>query len=262
MPRDKRPDPRSTAARAKRLEELLDKAQGKGKDAEDAELAALAARHLARTRRAPAQATVAPRKTPPQAPRSYVHDKPTRSGVLNAFLHELGGEGLVPVGVDVPEEHALPARLMEFGRKYMAPMAAAAGSVEAALRLAAETQRIENERAARLFLRQASRAGGAGELLAIARDYEAHRERAGKPEQDDLLGACMMAAFAGKLCALAERMLGTYVRDELRVALRTLVRDGRPRTRHPGVRERKTPGEAAPREAPATAEVNRPKRRR
>src|SRR4051812_603760 len=82
-----------------------------------AAVAASAARHVARARHARSTAPQALRAlfdqspAPPDAasnaPRRYVHEGPTRSLVLNAFLHELGQPGLVPANCSVFNEHTL-----------------------------------------------------------------------------------------------------------------------------------------------------------
>src|SRR3954453_16935801 len=71
-----------------------------------AAVAASAARHVARARQARGrgphaiqalfdQSPAAP-SAAPGGPRVYAHEGPTRSLVLNAFLHEIGQPGLVP----------------------------------------------------------------------------------------------------------------------------------------------------------------------
>lgn len=231
------------AAAAARLVTLLGAVAEEGGDEKAAKVAAQAAeRHAARAR----GKGKTPRAGKPAKSPTYLHDRPTRSRVLNAFLHALGGAELVSEEVIVPEEHALAPRLLELSRRYVAPLAAAAGSVEAALRIAEESAPIANELAARRFLRWArGRSGSPSALAAIAADYEKHRQRAGAPERDDVLGAAIMAAFAGRLVAYAERMLGPHVRAEVKKALAGLTAEGRAHARRGRVR---APGPTNPAE--------------
>jgi hypothetical protein len=222
LPRDR------NAAAAARLVALLGAAAEPGGDERAAKVVALAAeRHASRARRKGKPARVGSASKPA----TYLHDRPTRSRVLNAFLHELGGASLVREEVHVPDEHTLAPRLLERARTYLGPLAAAAGWAEGALRIAEETVPITNELAARRFLRWARGAGGPGALAAIADDYAKHRRRAGAPEADDLLGAAIMAAFAGRLVAYAERLLGPRVRTEVKKTLEGFIEGARGRAR-------------------------------
>jgi hypothetical protein len=186
--------------------------------------------------------------------RGYLHRGPTRSLVLNAFLHALGGRPVVPANVDIFNEHTLAPRLLELARPRLVAMLLSVGKTEAGLALAAETRPILNERAGRLFLRKAVDAGG--DLGAIARDYEEHCRRPGASEADRRAG-CIMAAFAGQLLSLAEKSLGPHVRDELRTEIALWTSQGNaPARRRRRVSELSTQGAerpAAPEEAARAA---------
>jgi hypothetical protein len=160
-------------------------------------------------------------RTAPRDLASYLRPAPTRSRVLNAFLHEAASAAVAAPPVGVLDEQALAPKLVELARRYMEPMAAAAGNVEAALRIAAEVPEVTGERGARLVIRRALTDPGA--LGMIARDYDEHLEQAGAAAHDDLLASAMLAAFAGRIVAHAERLLGPHVRDEVTTALRGLV---------------------------------------
>lgn len=204
-----------------------------------AALAAGAARHVARARHARRAAPHAlhthfeQSPLPPAAPRTgahrYTHEGPTRSPVLNAFLHAVGQPGLVPANCSVFNEQTLAPRLLECTRRYWAHVMISAGDVDAALRLEAEIPPIVNERAARFHLRRALQVHD--ELGDIARDYEEHRSRAPEPAGDDREAACILAAFAGRLVALVEQRLGPYVLDDVRWALGQLLAEGPPARR-------------------------------
>lgn len=247
--------PSSTAARAARLLELLSAA-----DPEQAEQRARsAAQHFERERRprSSARQRGAGASSPQgeagaRAEREYLHRGPTRSAVLNAFLSELGGRTIVPVNATVYNEHTLAPRLVELARQRLPSMLLASGKTEAGLLLAGRLKPIENERAARLFLRQAAQQGS--DLGAIARDYEAARGRAGAPEQDDLHASCIMAAFAGRMIALAERLLGPHVRDEVRDELSQWTSEGSAAARRRRVSAPLAPGGA---ESPGDATSER-----
>src|SRR5262245_52971203 len=125
MPRTKIA-PRSNAVQAAQLANLLVSPDPAAMQAR----AERAARHFERTRRGkdipPASAVMK------AEPRVYVHDTPTRSPVLNALLHELGGNGLIPANVAVYDEHTLAPALLECARRHIAPMIAI-GDAELAL---------------------------------------------------------------------------------------------------------------------------------
>lgn len=152
--------------------------------------------------------------------RNYLHRGPTRSPVMNAFLHAYGDPGVIAGMVSIPDEHRLAPRLVELARRYWPKMLLAAGDVPAMLAIAEKTAPIENEEAARFLMRRA--AGPRGTLAAIARDYEAHRRERGREAPDDRPGQCMMAAFAGQMIGYAARLLGHHVREDLRAALERL----------------------------------------
>jgi hypothetical protein len=216
------------AAAAARLVQLLGAVVEPGDDDASAKVVAQAAkRHASRAR----QRGKNTRAATSEKGRTYLHDRPTRSRVLNAFLHEIGGEALVDEGVEVPDEHTLAPRLLEGARGYLAPLVAATGSAEVALRIATESVPITNELAARRFLRWAAGAAGGGALSAIADHYDKHRRRAGAPERDDLLAAAIMAAFAGRIIVYAQRLLGPHVRAEVKRSLERLTVEGRARAR-------------------------------
>jgi hypothetical protein len=125
-------------------------------------------------------------------------------------------------------------------------MLAAAGNVEGALRIAAELPPVTGERGARLVVRRAL--SSAGPLGAVARDYEEHRRKTGAPERDDLEGQAILAAFAGRIVAQAERLLGAHVREEVQATLRLLAPprgEGRP-ARKPSVRMPAASGQGTP----------------
>jgi hypothetical protein len=248
----KKPDPSVTAAQAIRLVELLaatDPASAK-------ERAGSAERHFERTRPARDQAPVMPdagASSPPAGsataggPRLYLHPAPTRSPVLNAFLNELGGEEgdeeeLVPANVDVFNEHTLAPRLVELARKRVVSMLLSVGKPDVGLFLA-EMSPIANEHAARLFMRQAVHVGGG--LGAIARDYARYHRRSRAPDHDDQHASCIMATFAGRLNAMAEKLLGPHVRDDVRDELMQLTSQGRAPARRTRASELRAPQGAA-----------------
>ena len=201
-----------------------------------AAVAASAARHVARARHARKAAPQAlqalfdhppfPSPAGPRGPRSYTHEGPTRSLVLNAFLHEIGQPGLVPASCSVFNEQTLAPRLLECTRRYWSHVMVSAGDVDAALRLEAEVPPIVNERAARFHLRRALYVGD--ELGTIARDFEEHRSRMPELSADDRQASCILAAFAGRLVVLVEQRLGPYVLDDVRWALGRLLAEGPP----------------------------------
>ncbi|WP_441286208.1 hypothetical protein ACSRUE_27625 [Sorangium sp. KYC3313] len=256
----KQPPPHVTAAHAAGLAALL----GATDAAAENERAGSAERHFERSRGV-RSARPGPRAKPAAGPlpsppggrsnaggaREYAHAAPTRSPVLNAFLSELGTEGdaLVPANVHVFDEHTLAPRLVELARQRVVSMLLAVGRTEVALTLAQMPQ-ITNERAARLFMRQAVHVGG--DLGAITGDYARHYRRSGAPERDDQRAGCIMAAFAGRLSAMAEKLLGPHVRAELRVALETLTSQGSPPARRARASDLRAP-QGAGRGAPATA---------
>ena len=233
------PPPNPGFGPAKRVTEIVS-----GED--PATQKALAERHQARTRR-PRSVKAMPAVHPEaRGATTYLRVGPTRSRVLNAFLHEAGVAGLLAPDVIVLDEQALAPKLVELARKYFAPMLAAAGTVEGALRIAADLPPVTGERGARLVVRRALSAPGP--LGAAARDYEEHRRKTATPEQDDLEGQAILAAFAGRIVAQAERLLGPYVRDEVRTTLRSLAPprgEGRP-ARKPSVRMPAAAAEATP----------------
>ncbi|MDC3952785.1 hypothetical protein KEG38_02975 [Polyangium jinanense] len=207
---------------------------------------ALAAQHHARARRPRSVKSMPAVRPDERGSGTYLRVAPTRSRVLNAFLHEAGVAGLLSPDVTVLDEQALAPRLVELARKYFAPMLAAAGNVEGALRIAAELPAVTSERGARLVVRRALSAPGP--LGACARDYEEHRRKTGAPEQDDLEGQAILAAFAGRVVAQAERLLGPHVREEVQATLRKLApprTEGRP-ARKPSVRMPASAGQGAP----------------
>ncbi|AUX42511.1 hypothetical protein SOCE26_039440 [Sorangium cellulosum] len=275
----KTPRPKVTAARAAQLVELL----GATDPAAAQEREGSAARHFERARarasrpQAPAKpgagasppagatapggattpggATASGGATAPPgaaAARVYLHAGPTRSPVLNAFLNELGGdlEKLVDATVHVFDEHTLAPRLVELARQRVVSMLLAQSKTEAGLVLS-QLPPIANERAARHFMRQAVHVGGG--LGAITRDYGRHHRRTGSPDHDDLHASCIMATFAGRLNAMAEKLLGPHVRGELRAELERLTSQGRPPARRPRARELRGPEDAGSgRSAPDT----------
>lgn len=182
---------------------------------------ALSERHLARARKTKPAKSAKVVAAPPRDLSAYLRPLPTRSRVLNAFLHESGGSLLVSSPIDLLDEHALAPLLVEIARKYLAPMAAATGNAELALRLLEDLPSVTGEQAARLVVRRALT--DPGPLGVIARDYDQHRLRAGAPPHDDLLGSAMLAAFAGRVIAYAERLIGLRVRDEVQESLRRLL---------------------------------------
>ncbi|XXX82443.1 hypothetical protein WMF30_27185 [Sorangium sp. So ce134] len=228
-----KPLPHVTAARAAGLAALLGATEPAAAD----ERAVNAERHFERARRAraarrqaPAPPGAGPRPPSGTAPgaesaREYLRAAPTRSPVLNAFLSELGEErgALVPANVHVFDEHTLAPRLVEIARQRLISMLLAVGRTDVALTLA-QMPRIANERAARLFMRQAVHVGG--DLGSITRDYARHYRRSGAPDRDDQRAACIMATFAGRLSAMAEKLLGPHVRAELQAALEPLTSQG------------------------------------
>jgi len=202
----------------------------------------LAHKHFARARRPKSvKSMTAVRPVTASRTKTYIRSGPTRSRVLNAFLYEVGAAHSMPADVIVLDEQMLAQRLVELARKYLAPMTAAAGHVEAALRIAAELPAVTSPRLARLVLRRALTDPTA--LGAIARDYEEHRRKTAAAEQDDLEGQAILAAFAGRVVAHAERLLGPHVHEEVQSTLRRLAppraAPGRkPSVRMPAVQER------------------------
>ncbi|KYF61495.1 hypothetical protein, partial [Sorangium cellulosum] len=186
------------------------------------------------------------------AAREYLHAEPTRSPVLNAFLSELGAEGraLVPANVHVFHEHTLAPRLVELARQRVVSMLLAVGRTDVALTLA-QMPPIANERAARLFMRQAVHVGG--DLGAITRDYGRHYRRSGSPDHDDQRAGCIMATFAGRLIAMAEKLLGPHVRAEVRAELERLTSQGSPPARRTRASELRAPQGAGRAVTPAAA---------
>lgn len=211
-----RTPPSSNAARAARLIRLLEAEDPAAAEARQA----LARRHEQRARK--------PRKrAKPVAaaePRSYKHAEPTRSPVLNAFLHELGAQGIVAVDVTVLREHELAPKLVDIARGFLGRQLLLAGKPEEALAFEARLKPVVNEAGARVLLRQA--AHDQSRLGEIARDYDEYHARRGRPEQDDRLASCMMAAFAGRWVAAAEATLGEHVRVEVRRALAEFLDEG------------------------------------
>ncbi len=199
-----------------------------------AALAASAAKHVARARHARQTAPHALKALFEQSPlpspvssngaRSYAHEGPTRSLVLNAFLHEVGQPGLVPASCSVFNEQTLAPRLLECTRRYWSQVMVSAGDVDAALRLEAELPPIVNERAARFHLRRALHVRDA--LGDIARDYEEHRSQMPESAGDDRRAGCILAAFAGRLVLLVEQRLGPYILDDVRWVLGRLLAEG------------------------------------
>ncbi|WP_437291921.1 hypothetical protein [Sorangium sp. So ce406] len=257
--------PHVTAARAAGLAALLDAAD----PAAENERAGSAARHFERSRRARAARPLAPTRPDagpsappggapsadaPRAAREYLHAEPTRSPVLNAFLGELGAEGraLVPASVHVFDEHTLAPRLVELARQRVVSMLLAVGRTDVALTLA-QMPPIANERAARLFMRQAVHVGG--DLGAITRDYGRHYRRSGSPDHDDQRAGCIMAAFAGRLIAMAEKLLGPHVRAEVRAELERLTSQGSPPARRTRASELRTPQGAGRAVTPAALDA-------
>ncbi|WP_437718978.1 hypothetical protein WMF45_22760 [Sorangium sp. So ce448] len=266
----KQPPPHITAAHAAGLAALL----GATDAAAENERAGSAERHFERSRGV-RSARPGPRAKPAAGPllpggrsntgsaREYVCAAPTRSPVLNAFLSELGteGEALVPANVHVFDEHTLAPRLVELARQRVVSMLLAVGRTEVALTLA-QMPSITNERAARLFMRQAVHVGG--DLGAITGDYARHYRRSGAPERDDQRAGCIMAAFAGRLSAMAEKLLGPHVRAELRAALEALTSQGSPparRARASDLRAPQAAGRGAPAARDAASSAARPRRK-
>ncbi len=268
-----KPLPHVTAAHAAELAALLGATDPAAAD----ERAGSAERHFGRARQAraarrqaPATPDAGPHPPPGNAPtagsaREYLQAAPTRSPVLNAFLSELGTERgeLVPPNVHVFDEHTLAPRLVEIARQRVVSMLLAVGRTDVALTLA-EMPPIANERAARLFMRQAVHVGG--DLGAITRDYARHYRRSGAPDRDDQRAACIMATFAGRLSAMAEKLLGPLVRAELRRALEPLPSQGSARTRRSRASELRAPqgagrAAAAPAAQGAAGSTTRPRRR-
>lgn len=242
-----RTPPPSNAARAARLIRLLDADDPAAAEAREA----LARRHAERARKPRKRARPAAAAPPP----SYTHEEPTRSPVLNAFLHELGAQGIVSVDVTVLREHELAPRLVDIARGFMARQLLMAGKPEAALGVAARLKPVVNEAGARLLLRQA--AHDQSRLGAIARDYAEYHAGQGRPEQDDRLASCMMAAFAGRWIAAAEATLGEHVRAEVRRALAEILDEGdagarrrKPSARRAGGEARETSAEREDERAP------------
>lgn len=208
-----------------------------------AAVAASAARHVARARHARKAAPHALQSLFEQSPlpppasssgaRCYTHEGPTRSLVLNAFLHQIGQPGIVPASSSVFNEQTLAPRLLECTRRYWSQVMVSAGDVDAALRLEGELPPIANERAARFHLRRALHLRD--ELGDIARDYEEHRSQLPESVGDDRQAGCILAAFAGRVVVLVEQRLGHYILDDVRWALGRLLAEGPPgrRSRNP-----------------------------
>jgi len=150
------------------------------------------------------------------APRVYLHDRPTRSRVLNAFLHELGET--YSARARVVDERALAFELFGVARPYLVRMLVR-DNVQAALRFATELDGASNEGMARLALPQVAKAR-AGELTVIARDHEQRRAVA---PAGDLLSSCIVATFAARIVLYAERLQGPHAREDALGAVRRLL---------------------------------------
>ncbi|AKT35982.1 hypothetical protein [Chondromyces crocatus] len=170
----------------------------------------------------------------------HEHEGPTRSLVLNAFVHQLGSERLISIDAVVLHEEDLAPKLFELSRRYMARLLMLIGHADTALAVAPMLRPVVNAEGARLHIRQAAKEPGA--LGAIARDYVAYRERHGNPAKDDRHASCVMAAFAGKLLTYAEARLGEHVRDEVRESLEALLES----ERVAAARKRRPPPRARP----------------
>ena len=194
------------------------------------EIAAAAAQHQASTRaprgRRAAPAAEAARSAPP---RQYLHRAPTRSPVLNAFLHEIGSLGLVRADVGVTEEHLLAPRLLEQARRLWLQAMLLMGKTEELRQVRRYTAIVENDAAADFLLQRATRAPG--KLGAIARDHESLSE-----EADPLLRHCVRAAFAGCLAALAVERTGVHALEDLKAELGRLTMVAGRGQRRPAVR--------------------------
>lgn len=204
---------------------------------------------------APARATRprAPRPPPPEEPRVYVHQGPTRSLVLNAFLHAFQGFGLVEPNVAVLDEHRLAGRLSAFARGYWPQFLRADREEDLAHEIELTFLRCVEEgigdptsdAAARFFMRRAEPIDG--ELGAIARDYAAHRARHDEPPEDDRRAHAIMATFAGAELRLLQQRLGPHLRDDVRRELGRLTAESAPTTRHDAARATDLPA-GAPRQ--------------
>ncbi|MFT3773832.1 MAG: hypothetical protein QM820_51335 [Minicystis sp.] len=237
-----------------------------------------AARHRERTRRRPASPAAKPIEPPPDleaslrterrrastprpAPQreptspTYVHQGPTRSAVLNAFIHSFHGFGLVAESVAVPDEHLLGARLVEIARRYWSLSLRLGGEEELGREISRQTVPIENERAARFLMARALDVPG--ELGVIARDYQEHRVRAGSPEQDDWAAQCMMATFAGRLLQYAASKIGSHVRDDVGRELQRLTTKAAPPARQGAVRRSVMPEGSSDQRGRQVAETRR-----
>jgi hypothetical protein len=179
-------------------------------------------------------------------PRVYVHQTPTRSAVLNAFLHAFHAGGLVEPDVTVADEHLLAPRLVAFARRYWPFLARTRGDGDLAQRIEeifrgadALRERGPSDGTTRLLMRRAAEVPG--ELGSIARDYLEHHDRAGQPETDDWVAHCIAATFAGTQLRLIEQTLSSYVRDDVRRELRRATSASAPPARRGVVREAALP---------------------
>lgn len=209
----------------------------------EAELAAAASEH-AKTR--------SPRRRRPEArkegrpslrARDYVQRTPTRSAVLNAFLHEIGDLGLVRAEVGVIDEHLLAARLVEHARRLWMQALALKGHEDQARQVKRYTAPVENDTAAAFLIKRA--VASHGRLGEIARDHEAEAE-ADPPRRH-----CVTAAFAGCLAKLAVERLGVHALEDLRTDLRKLTTAPAPGARRRAVRTEGLPAEEHGARAPA-----------
>jgi hypothetical protein len=181
---------------------------------------------------------------PPSRPApTYQHDTPTRSAVLNAFLHEIGVLGLVRAEAGVIDEHLLAARLVEHARRLWMQALALKGHADQAREVKRYTAPVANDTAAAFLIKRAT--ASHGKLGQIARDHEA--------EGDPARARCVMAAFAGRLAGLAVERLGAHALEDLRQDLRGLTTARSPLARRRAVRAEGRPAdERAPEAPPAT----------
>lgn len=224
-------------------------------------LAEGSANHFQRTRlrsparRAPAAATAGTEEArptskplvPQRAPkepteRTYRHEGPTRSLVLNAFVHAFEAFGFVGENATVFDEHLLAVRLLDFSRPYWARILFARREAASALAVMTEVPPITNELGARFYLKRWAQVRG--ELGGIARAYFALRRQKGDPESDDLRMHCVMATFAARVLRCAEEAVGPYVREDVRAELRRLAVESSAAGRRPATRRFRAPRSA------------------
>lgn len=230
---------RSSAPRLSNAAAIADLLNDDGTDGQ-ALREVLAAQHQNRHRRQPRQIAailqdgVCPGSAGPNRERTYRILQPTSSLVLNAFLNELDQEGrahLVRGGLADKQRAHHAMWLLDQARQLIPRMLSASGDVRGALALLPRFRPNPAAEDPWLYMRVAR--GISSELGAIAGDYE----RSVAIGEDEVT-ACVVAAFAGQLTALAVRLLGPHLYDDL---VRQARQPGGPPTPAPAERATSRP---------------------